>query len=310
MAEKVLIFGANGFVGGYLIKEFSDHGYDVFGSDLAASAVHPGLRGYLRADLLDVCSVERAVSSSSPDIIVNLAAISSVGQSWKRPSLTMQVNVCGTLNILDAARKLQVIPRILLVGSSEEYASSDRPLKETDPIDAANPYGVSKVTQERLAEIYAEQYGMRIYRTRSFNHTGVGQNPNFVIPSWCRQVAEIERSGKPGVIRVGNLDVARDFSDVRDVVRAYRMIAESNFSGEVFNVGSGTVRRLKDVLSDILSLSTIEIGVEVDSALMRPSDASVICADISRICGLVGWSPEIPLNHTLTSLFNSLIYDE
>lgn len=310
MAERVLIFGANGFVGGYLIKEFSDHGYDVFGSDLASSVVHPGLCGYAKADLLDLDSVENVVISSSPDVIVNLAAISSVGQSWKMPSLTMQVNVCGTLNILDAARKLPVIPKILLVGSSEEYAPSDRPLKETDPIDATNPYGVSKVTQERLAEIYAEQYGMRIYRTRSFNHTGVGQNPNFVIPSWCRQVAEIERSGNPGIIRVGNLDVARDFSDVRDVVRAYRMIVESDHTGEVFNVGSGRAYHLRDLLSLIISHSSHEIEVRVDSALIRPSDAASICSDINKVDQRISWKPSIDIECTLTEMISSCLIKE
>ena len=308
MSEKVLIFGANGFVGGYLIREFSEHGYEVYGSDLATEAAHPALTGYQGADLLEAAGVEKVVTSIAPDIIVNLAAISSVGQSWRNPALTMQVNVCGALNILEAARKLSESPRVLLVGSSEEYAASDKPIREADPVDATNPYGISKVTQERFAELYAEQYGMRIYRTRSFNHTGVGQNSNFVIPSWCRQVAEIERSGKPGVIRVGNLDVVRDFSDVRDVARAYRMILESDCAGEVFNVGSGEARRLRDILDRIVASIEQKVAVEVDPALIRPCDAAFIQADVSLITSMIGWAPSFSLEQTLDSMIEAMLW--
>lgn len=303
MAGKALIFGANGFVGGYLVREFTDHGYEALGSDVAESAAHQGLAGYASADLLDAETVERIVREFQPDVIVNLAAISSVGQSWKMPALTMQVNIVGTINILEAACKLLESPKILLVGSSEEYATSDKPLKETDPIDASNPYGISKVTQERFAEVYAEQYGLRIYRTRSFNHTGVEQNPNFVIPSWCKQAAEIDRSGKPGVMRVGNLNVARDFSDVRDVVRAYRMIIESDYAGEVFNIGSGEALTLREILSAIVDLSSQPIEINVDTALIRPSDTPYICSDVTKIRTLLGWAPEYRLKQTIRDLF-------
>lgn len=309
MAGKVLIFGVNGFVGGHLIKEFSEHGYEVFGSDLASGSSHPGLSGYRGVDLLDAGAVDEVVTSYNPDIIVNLAAISSVGQSWKMPVLTQQVNVCGTLNILEASRRLLESPKILLVGSSEEYAASAKPLKETDPINASNPYGISKVTQERFAEVYADQYDMRIYRTRSFNHTGVGQNPNFVIPSWCKQVAEIERSGKSGVIRVGNLDVARDFSDVRDVVRAYRMIVESNYSGEVFNVGSGVAIKLRNVLREVLLHSSVDIEVRSEAALCRIADNPIICSDSSKIEHLLGWRTSRCIEEIIADLYGKILQE-
>lgn len=300
---RALIFGANGFVGRYLTRELADHGYEVVGSDVSEAPAHEGLAGYYSGDLLDADRVAGIVRDTDADAIVNLAAISSVGQSWKAPALTMQVNVVGTLNVLEAARTRAEPPKILLVGSSEEYAPSDRPLKETDPIDATNPYGVSKVTQERFAEIYGERYGLRIYRTRSFNHTGPGQSTKFVIPSWCKQVADIERSGRPGVIHVGNVDVSRDFSDVRDVVRAYRMILESDYAGEVFNVGSGRALSLRDVLSIITSLSSQRIEVEQEEILFRPNDTPLICAKIDTLTSKISWMPRWKLSETIATLF-------
>lgn len=304
---RALIFGANGFVGGYLTRELACHGYEVVGSDVGEAAVHEGLSGYYSGDLLDAGRVSEIVCATRPDAIVNLAAISSVGQSWKVPALTMQVNVVGTINVLEAARATGNSPKILLVGSSEEYAPSEKPLKETDPLDATNPYGISKVTQERFAELYGERYGLRIYRTRSFNHTGLGQSTKFVIPSWCKQVADIERSGRPGVIHVGNIDVARDFSDVRDVVRAYRMILGSDCAGEVFNVGSGKALPLREVLSTITRLSHQEIRVGQEESLFRSGDAPYICADCAFVTDRLGWSPQIPIVQTLQEVFSQFV---
>ena len=307
MADRVLIFGVNGFVGGWLTKEFADHGYEVVGSDVGEGSVHDGLSGYYSGDLLDADRVSEIVCETCPDAIVNLAAISSVGQSWKIPALTMQVNVVGTINILEAARAQQEPPKILLVGSSEEYAPSDKPLKETDPLDATNPYGISKVTQERIAELYGERYGLRIYRTRSFNHTGRGQNDKFVIPSWCKQAAEIEKTGKPGVIHVGNIDVVRDFSDVRDVVRAYRMILETGYAGEVYNVGSGKGRPLRELLDYVRGLANQNVEIACDSFLFRPSDNAYSVCSACSTRRRIGWMADIPIEQTLIELFNTYL---
>ena len=306
---RALIFGVNGFVGGYLTRELACHGYEVIGSDMGEAAAHEGMSVYYPGNLLDADRVSEIVCASRPDAIVNLAAISSVGQSWKVPALTMQVNVVGAINILEAARATRESPKILLVGSSEEYAPSDKPLKETDPLDATNPYGISKVTQERFAELYGERYGLRIYRTRSFNHTGPGQSTKFVIPSWCKQVADIERSGKPGVIHVGNLDVVRDFSDVRDVVRAYRMILESECSGEVFNIGSGEARSLRAILETVILQSAYEVGVEKDESLYRPSDNPFTCASIESIALKIGWAPTYGFAETIKGIYGSILGD-
>lgn len=306
MAGRVLIFGVNGFVGGWLTREFVEHSYEVVGSDVGEAALHEGLSGYRSGDLLDADRVFAIVRDVRPDMVVNLAAISSVGQSWKVPALTMQVNVVGTINVLEAARAMEEPPKILLVGSSEEYAPSDRPLKETDPLDATNPYGISKVTQERVAELYGERYGLRIYRTRSFNHTGPGQSEKFVIPSWCKQVAEIEESGRPGVIYVGNLDVVRDFSDVRDVVRAYRMLLESDCAGKVFNVGSGVAHPLRDILRMVASRSCQVISVEQSGDMLRPVDTLHVCANTAAVVSAVGWIPRYGLSTTIADIYESL----
>ena len=198
---KVLIFGASGFVGPYLAREFEGHGYEVVGTDIKEAGGMP----FKFADILDAGSVERVVREESPDMIVNLAAISSVGQSWNMPQTTVSVNVIGALNVLEAARRLEKTPKILFVGSSEEYEASDEPISEKNPLNANNPYGISKAAQERFAEVYRERFGMKVYCVRPFNHTGPGQSDSFVLPSFCKQVAEIEKSGKPGVIKVGNL---------------------------------------------------------------------------------------------------------
>ena len=259
--KDVLIFGAGGFVGSYLSREFIEHGYNVFGSDKVHSAMLPSEVDFESADLMDSEAVEKLVNKIGPDIIVNLAAISSVGASWNIPQFTIQVNVVGALNIMEAARKSVKKPKILFVGSSEEYVISDFPMNEDRQLNASNPYGISKVTQEQFAKLYKEQYGLKIFCVRPFNHTGVGQRDSFVLPSFCKQVAEIEKSGNSGKIKVGNLTVKRDFSHVKDIVRAYRMIVESENCDLIYNVGSGTAYSLEDMLQYIIKMSSQKLSL-------------------------------------------------
>lgn len=308
--RSVLVFGSSGFVGGYLVRELRGHGYEVYGSDRGRAPSDAGLDAYRACDVTDAAAVGRVVEELRPGAIVNLAAVSSVAQSWREPQATMSVNVVGAVNVLEAARRMGEPPEVLLVGSSEEYAPSDGPLKETDPIDAASPYGVSKVAQERLAEVYGERYGLRVYRARSFNHTGVGQSPAFVLPGWCRQVAEIQRSGVPGAVRVGNLDVSRDFSDVRDIVRGYRMLLESGFHGEAFNFGSGRAVPLRDLLRLVTSFADVEVSVEVDPELLRPADNPYVCADCSKARRLLSWEPEHRAEDALTAMYAHCLVSE
>jgi len=270
--KNVAIIGASGFVGPYLVQEFTQAGYSVFPVDLP------------EVDILKRETLDAFFTKVKPDFVVNLAAISSVGASWNNPGLTVQVNVNGSLNILDSLVSVGLLSsRILLVGSSEQYAPCDRPILETDPLLATNPYGVSKIAQENFSSLYQKKYGLKIINTRSFNHTGVRQSDQFVIPSFCKQVAEIDKRGVPGKIAVGNLSAYRDISDVRDVVHVYRMLLEEDQTESIFNVGSGKVHCIKDLLDYILSLSSCKIEVVEDPARMRPVENPYLCCNPSRI---------------------------
>ena len=298
--SKVLIFGIGGFVGKYLTEEFTSHGYQVVGSDKFFREIS-GCSYFYEGDILDFITVKKIISTENPDIIVNLAAISSVGASWNIPQLTMDVNVKGAINILEAARINESIPKVLFIGSSEEYVVSRYPMSEDRELDATNPYGISKVTQEQFAKMYREQYGMKVYYVRPFNHTGVGQKDSFVLPSWCKQVAEI--SSTEGLIKVGNLSVKRDFSHVKDIVRAYRLVVESDNCELVYNIGSGRSCALKDMLDYIIKLSGKKINIEVEQDRFRPSDQPVICCDHSLITSQLGWEPEYTVFDALGELY-------
>lgn len=307
MGKRALIFGVNGFVGSHLTRELSSYGYEVCGSDLRGGCGLPEVVGYRACDLADAEGVAATVGEFAPNFIVNLAAISSVGQSWRMPALTMRVNVEGALNVMEAARAQEEMPRVLLVGSSEEYAPKDGSLGEDDPTVSNNPYGISKATQERFAALYAERYGLGVCLTRSFNHTGPGQAPSFVLPSWCRQAAAIERSGRPGKMVVGNLKVSRDFSDVRDVVRAYRLILEGGRAGDAYNVGSGRALPLSEMLDAVRGFCNQPIEVEVDPALIRPADTPSICCDCSKLRAELGWEPERRIEDTLREMYDGFL---
>ena len=301
--KKVLIFGVSGFVGSYLSQEFLDHGYEVYGSDKNESEMLSDAVKFKISDLLNAVQTEELITEIKPDIIVNLAAISSVGASWKIPQATIDINVIGALNIMEAARKAKKNPKIMFIGSSEEYIASSLPMNESTPLNASNPYGISKITQEQFAKLYRKQYGLKIYCVRAFNHTGVGEKDSFVLPSFCKQAAEIQKSGKPGVIQVGNLDAKRDFSHVKDIVRAYRMIVESDNCETVYNVGSGAAHSLKSMLDYVIGLCNQPIDIEVDPKRIRPTDQPVICCDHSLITSELNWKPHYTIFDALNELF-------
>lgn len=304
MNKKVLIFGAGGFVGKYLAKEFSSNNYKVYGSDKNSSNNINEFYEFYKCDLLDINQVSSILKEVNPTHIINLAAISSVGLSWKIPQVTISVNVIGTLNILESVKEICPLSKILFIGSSEEYAPSENPIDESNPLNANNPYGISKAVQEQFSEIYRKRYGLKIYYVRPFNHTGVGQSDSFVIPSFCKQVAEIEKHSESGTIYVGNLEVKRDFSNVKDIARAYRMIIESNDCNIVYNVGSGTAVSLKEILNYIVGLSTKHIEIEIDKDLFRPSDNPVICCNSKLIYEKTGWKPEYNIYDTIKEMYD------
>ncbi|WP_022761019.1 GDP-mannose 4,6-dehydratase [Butyrivibrio sp. AD3002] len=302
--KKVLIFGVGGFVGSHLATEFKNHGYDVYGSDRMSVHAIPDVDGTFVCDLNDTDSVKSIIALVRPTHIVNLAAVSNVGISWKIPRTTVDVNVCGSLNILEAVKDLDLDIKVLLVGSSEEYDITYGAINEETRLQARNPYGISKIMLEQFATLYREHYDMKVFHVRAFNHTGLGQTDSFVIPSWCKQVADISKSGKPGVMRVGNLNVSRDFSNVKDIVRAYRLIIESEKYNEVYNVGSGQSVSLKDLLDYIIGLSSQPITVETEPKLVRKGENPVICCDHSKITKDLGWEPEYNIFDTAKEVYD------
>lgn len=281
--DKILIIGANGFVGKYLIEEFQKDNYEIIACDKCKPTQNIKNVKYYDIDILKKEAVESLIMECNPKYLINLAAISSVGASWNIPDATVEVNVVGTLNILEAVRKYNSTCKVLIIGSSEEYETKNEPLKETDKINANNPYGISKVAQENFAKIYKEKYGLNIVCTRSFNHTGVGQLEKFVIPSFCKQTAEIDKTNKPGKIYVGNISAYRDISDVKDVVEVYKALLENETEEFVYNVGSGNSYKMEDLLKYIVSLSSQPIEIVMDKEKIRPVDTPYICCDNTKI---------------------------
>jgi GDP-4-dehydro-6-deoxy-D-mannose reductase len=304
---KALIFGVNGFAGRYLAQEFLNAGYQVYGSDIQRIPVPLQNVQFKMLDFMDSEAVFQLVSEVEPDMIVNLAAVSSVGMSWELPQKTMMINVVGALNILEAAKRQSIMSKVLLIGSSEQYQSSGVPINEQTPLDYNNPYGISKVAQEQFAKLYRKQYGLKVYCVRPFNHTGVGQKESFVLASFCKQAAEIERSGKTGVIWTGNLAVERDFCHVKDVVRAYRMILEDGNPDTVYNIGSGKAYWLEKLLKYIISLCKQEIKIEIMPERIRPADTPTVCCDYSLLKQELGWKPEYTVFDALKEMFNHFL---
>lgn len=301
--KKALIIGGAGFVGSYLIHQLKDiDGFQVAVTKMPQETI-PG-EGFEVYDLniLERESIERLLAQLRPDYIFHLAAQSSVYLSWKNPGLTIDVNIKGSVNVMDAVRTLDYQPRILLIGSGEEYghvSPEEVPIVETNMVRPGNIYAATKVCQNLIGKIYTDAYGLEMMSVRAFNHIGPNQAPMFVVADFCKQVAEIEAGLKEPVIRVGNLNARRDFTDVRDVVRAYSLLAQHGKKGETYNVGSGHAVRIQEILDKILELSQTAISVEVDPDKLRPVDVPIIEANTAKLCECTGWSRQIPLEQTL-----------
>lgn len=299
---NALIVGGAGFVGGYLAEHLKKNEYyNVAVTKMKGTDFRHGDYKIYDMDLLGTEEINSVLSDFNPDIIFNLAAQSSVALSWSNPNLTVDVNINGCINLLEAAKKLKKRPRIILIGSGEEYGAvgDNIPIAENTPLRPMNIYAASKACQAMMGSIYVQAYGMDIIITRSFNHTGPGQPPHFVVSDFCKQTVEIEKGLKPAVMSVGNLSAKRDFTDVRDIVKAYSLLALKGKPGQVYNVGSGKAIVVREILDRVVSMSSANIKIETDETKIRPIDVPVIEADISKLKRDTGWEPVIPLERTI-----------
>ena len=293
---KALVTGSEGFVGKYLRAELESHGYDVTGLDLA-----PGEKT-VAVNLLEPEKVEALLEELRPEVIFHLAGQANVGLSWKKPAMTVEINVVAAVNLMEAARKHCPGCTIVIVGSSDEYGNlkeKGKLVSEETPAQPMTPYAISKIAQEQLGQAYARAYGMKICMTRSFNHGGAGQKPGFMIPDFAQGIVKVER-GEAEAVCVGNLASRRDFTHVKDIVRAYRLIAEKGKPGEIYNVGSGVTWSAQEVLDKLIGMAKCPVPVRQDPARMRPSDTPVICCDHSKITADTGWTPKHTLDEILS----------
>ncbi len=301
--KKALIIGAAGFVGGYLIRQLQNaDGYAVAVTKMPQETIPGDGFDVYDLDILDRGAVETLLAQVRPDCIFHLAAQSSVFLSWQNPGLTIDVNIKGSVNVMDAIRTLDYKPRVLLIGSGEEYGhigQEEIPISEENRIRPGNIYAATKACQNLIGKIYVDAYRMDFMSVRAFNHIGPTQAPVFVVADFCRQVAEIEHGMREPVISVGNLSAKKDFTDVRDVVRAYSMLIKYGKAGETYNVGSGHAVEIREILDKILSMSEKNITVKTDPAKLRPVEVPIIEADISKLRACTGWERQIPLEQTL-----------
>jgi GDP-4-dehydro-6-deoxy-D-mannose reductase len=259
------------------------------------------LDGWRTADLLDARSLDEAVATVRPDEIAHLAGQSSAARSFEQPVETFRLNVTGTWNLLEAVRRHVPRARVLVVGSGEAYGPQPEGSRvaEDAPFNPVSPYALSKAAADALAELHARAYGLDVIRTRSFGHTGPGQEPRFVVPAFAQQIATIERGAADPVLRVGNLEVTRDLTDVRDIVRAYILLLKRGRAGEAYNVGQGEAMKLTEVVRRLAKRSRVKVRVEVDPARFRPADVPWLVGDPSKLERDTGWRAEIAFERTL-----------
>ncbi len=311
---KYVITGASGFVGGHLIDHIcrSDPGPAITCLDLIEpdySYLEQEIRAsiqFIKADLLTDGELLRIIGTARPDFIIHLASFSSVAYSWQHPIESFRNNSNIFLNLLEAVRAVNPGIRILGIGSSEQYGSvlpERMPLKETDPQNPVSPYAVARVAQELMASVYVKGFGLDIVSTRSFNHFGPRQDDRFVLSGLARQAADIKKGKAAPVICTGNLDIVRDFTDVRDVVRAYLFLLKRGATGEVYNVCNGTGRTIGECLETLLGIAGINCEIKKSDELLRPVDNPIIVGDNARIKDRTGWSPKITFDTGLTDLF-------
>lgn len=305
---RILITGAGGFVGHHLANHLGDSqptatlcGTTLFREE----TVSPAIEIARQIDLKEARQARDLLGELAPDVIYHLAAQAFVPRSFDDPWETLENNIRSQLNIIQGCLALDLRPRTVIISSAEIYGAvspAQLPLDEGTEIRPTNPYSVSKVAQDMLALQFHLSHGLAIMRARPFNHIGPGQNTRFVAPAFAIQIAKIEANRQAPVIYVGNLEAKRDFTDVRDIVRAYKLIAEKGAPGEAYNIASGRASSVRHILNSLLGMTDIEIEVRVDPARLRPVDIPEIRGDAGKLRRDTGWAPRFTLQETLTDV--------
>ncbi len=311
--EKILITGITGFVGSHLAEYLlHEGGNEIYGlrrwrSRLENIAPIQNDLQLIEGDITDALSMADLIQKVRPNYIFHLAAQSFVPTSWVAPDATLTTNIRGQVNLFEAVRAAGLECRIQVAGSSEEYGlvhPDELPITEDNPLRPLSPYAVSKVTQDLLAWQYHQSYGLDIVRTRGFNHTGPRRGEVFVCSSFAKQIAEVEAGRRAPIIRVGNLEATRDFTDVRDMVRGYMLALQKGKAGEVYNLCSGRDIRIGDVLDQLVAMSDVKIEIEQDPERLRPSDVPILRGSAAKFHADTGWEPRIPFSQTLADTLN------
>lgn len=290
---RALVTGAGGFVGTHLVRHLADQGDEVVEMERTVDGI----------DIVDDARLTAAVASAAPEAVYHLAGASDVGGSWDAPRQTFLANAVGTFNVLEACRAAGA-ERVLVVSSADVYGrvtEAELPLDEDRPLQPVTPYAASKVATDALAQQAWLGYGLPVIRVRAFNHLGPGQSDRFVAPSLAARIARNERDGGD-TVPIGNLTPLRDITDVRDVVRAYRLLVESGTAGEAYNVCSGRAVAVEELADTLLAMANRPMRLVTDPTLQRPVEIPVLVGDSTRLTKATGWSPTIPLEQTLADV--------
>jgi len=299
MTVRALITGINGFVGNYLVKELQEKGYSVCGIGIGPFN-QPGVL-YKEVNIMNPVELAQAMEELNPEVVFHLAGIASVSNSWRDPRTSIEVNVIGTINVLEAL-KGRAVQAIVYIGSSDIYGPGrhlGEKFTENTPPNAQNPYATSKYAAEQIAIQLGQAYKLPVILTRPFNHIGVGQNMGFVVPDFANQIIQASRRGEN--VKVGRLDVYRDFTDVRDIVRAYRLLAEKGQAGETYNICSGEGRKISDIL-ELMRANYGNLKVELDPSKLRPVENVYSVGDNDKLRSAVGWEPLYPIEDSLSAV--------
>lgn len=306
---KVLITGLTGFAGSYLAEYLvAKKKYEVWGTYLFDDSLANVVRikdkiDLIKTDLSKEKNVFKLIKDTSPSLIFHLAALTVPGKSFSIPTETLLNNISLQIHLLEAVRQQDLLnTKILVVSSADIYGlvdSKDLPIDEETKLMPTSPYAVSKITQDFLGLTYFLSYKLKIIRVRPFNHIGPRQSPQFVVSSFAKQIAEIERGKREPILKVGNLEAKRDFTNVKDMVRAYATVMEKGKIGSVYNIGSGTSYKISDILNKLVFMSSSKIKIEKSKTLFRPTDNPELLCNASKFTKLTGWKPEISIDKTL-----------